>query len=145
AMLRQPHSDRAVPFTDHRIGRDGGTVGAAAYDLGRAGVAWSDVYDQDTDGPGERIPWWNTGRTWRNDGMDIALEADGTPVVAESQAGEWLRYTLTVEGDGARPVTVVGGGGGRASVSVNGGDAVAVQIPAGEGWRETEAGVLLFM
>lgn len=145
AMLRQPHSDRALPFTEHRIGRDGGTVAAAAYDLGRAGVAWSDVYDQDTDGAGERIPWWNTGRTWRNDGVDIAVEPDGAPIVAQFQTGEWLRYTLTVEGDGARPVTVVGAGPGRVSVTVNGGAAVAVQFPTGEGWREFEVGALPFM
>ena len=143
AMLRQPHSDRAVPFTDHRIGRGGGTVAAAAYDLGAAGVAWSDVYDQDTDGAGERIPWWNTGRTWRNDGVDIAVEADGTPVVAQFQTGEWLRYTLTVEGDGARPVTVVGAGGGRVSVAVNGGEAVMTTLPDGAG--RAEIGALPFM
>ena len=79
AMLRQPRSDAAVPYTAHRIGAAGATLRAADYDLGRSGVAWKDVYDADTDGPGERIPWWNTGRTWRNDGVDIGLDG-GAPV-----------------------------------------------------------------
>ncbi|MFW8695646.1 hypothetical protein, partial [Mesorhizobium japonicum] len=63
AMIRQPHSDVAIPFVERRFGRQGGGIRAADYDLGRSGVAWSDVYDSDTDGPGPRDPWWNTGRT----------------------------------------------------------------------------------
>ena len=144
AMLRQPHSDAALAFAPHVIDRDGVVVRAADYDLGRAGVAWSDVYDSDTDGPGERIPWWNTGRTWRNDGVDIALD-EGQPVVAEFETGEWLRYTVTAERAGARPVTVIGSGGGRVSMSLNGGAPVMADLPAGDGWGEASLGALTFL
>lgn len=142
AMLRQPRSDASVPYTAHRLGTERLTIRAADYDLGRAGVAWRDVYDSDTDGPGERIPWWNTGRTWRNDGIDVAV-VDGRPVVAEFETGEWLRYTLTAETAGARPVTVIGGGG-RASVSLNGGAPVAVDLADGDGWHEATTPALPF-
>jgi endoglucanase len=144
AMLRQPHSDAALAFAPHVIDRDGVVVRAADYDLGRAGVAWSDVYDSDTDGPGERIPWWNTGRTWRNDGVDIAMD-EGQPVVAEFETGEWLRYTVTAERAGARPVTVIGSGGGRVSVSLNGGAPVMADLPAGDGWGEASVGALTYL
>ena len=131
AMLRQPHSDAVQPFVERRLGRGGLTIRAADYDLGRAGVAWSDVYDSDTDGPGPRLPWWNTGRTWRNDGVDIAVEG-GEPLVAEFQSGEWLRYTLAAEQAGPRRMRVVGAGGGRVSVTVNGGAPTSVILPAAE-------------
>ncbi|MDZ4053627.1 MAG: cellulase family glycosylhydrolase, partial [Phenylobacterium sp.] len=143
AMLRQPRSDAAVPYTAHRIGAAGATLRAADYDLGRSGVAWKDVYDADTDGPGERIPWWNTGRTWRNDGVDIGLDG-GAPVVVEFETGEWLRYTVTAQAAGDRRVTVVGAGG-RVSVSLNGGAAAAVDLPTDDGWREGRAVELPFM
>jgi hypothetical protein len=142
-MLRQPRSDAAVPYTAHRIGAAGATLRAADYDLGRSGVAWKDVYDADTDGPGERIPWWNTGRTWRNDGVDIGLDG-GEPVVVEFETGEWLRYTVTAQAAGDRRVTVVGAGG-RVSVSLNGGAAAAVDLPTDDGWREGRAVELPFM
>jgi len=144
AMLRQPHSDAAVPFREHRIGAKGLTIQAADYDLGRAGVAWSDAYDSDTDGPGERIPWWNTGRTWRNDGVDIALD-DGEPAVAEFETGEWLRYTLVADEAGARPVAVVGSGPGRVSVTLNGGEAVIVDLSSADGWRRVATPTLRFL
>jgi hypothetical protein len=143
ALLRQPHSDAAVPFVAHRVGEEGGVIRAADYDLGRSGVAWSDVYEADTDGPGERVPWWNTGRTWRNDGVDIAV-VEGEPVVVEFETGEWLRYTLTAETAGNRVLTVVGAGG-RVSVTLNGGAAVSVDLPTGEKWGEAVTGALPFM
>ena len=143
AMIRQPHSDVAIPFVERRFGRQGGVIRAADYDLGRSGVAWSDVYDSDTDGPGPRDPWWNTGRTWRNDGVDIAMDA-GQPVVAEFETGEWLRYTLTADQAGARPITVVGSGGGRVSVSLNRGTPVEVNLPVGPGWHEVATSALTF-
>ena len=142
AILRQPHSDAVIPYTDHRVGAQGLTIRAADYDLGRAGVAWSDVYDSDTDGPGERIPWWNTGRTWRNDGVDIALDGS-RPVVAEFETGEWLRYTLTADAAGARALSVIGAGG-RVSVSLNGGAPVAVDLADGDGWHQATTPALAF-
>ncbi|MFJ6024954.1 cellulase family glycosylhydrolase [Brevundimonas sp. NPDC092305] len=138
AMLRQPHSDAARPFADHRIGAGGVTIRAVDYDMGPAGVAWFDTHDADYKGPRERV-WWNTGRTLRNDGVDIAREA-GEPVVAEFVDGEWLRYTVEAEGAGGRSVSVrlKSSGEARVSVAVNGGVPVEMTLPAGDGdaWRD---------
>lgn len=140
AMLRLPHSDAPRPFADHRIGAGGGTLQAADYDMGPAGVAWFDTHDADYKGPRERV-WWNTGRTYRNDGVDIAREADG-PVVAEFVDGEWLRYTLVVDRVGPRRVIVRVKSAGAAmfSLRMNGGKAHSLTLAAGDPdvWREVE-------
>jgi endoglucanase len=130
AMLRQPHSDATLPFTDHRIGAGPTVIPAVDYDLGRAGHAWSDTRDASYESPGQRL-WWNTGRTYRNDGVDIAREADGSPVVVDFATGEWLRYTLTAEAAGERPVTVSvrSAGAARLSVALNGGAPIEVVLP----------------
>lgn len=148
AMLRQPHSDAVLPFAEHRVGPRGGTVRAADYDLGPAGLAWSDSHDADYKGPRERV-WWNTGRTYRNDGVDIAREADGAPVVADFVDGDWMRYTVVAEGPGARALAIRLRSGGEATVSVslNGGAPVALILPTGDGaaWREVRTPPLPFL
>ena len=69
---------------------------------------------------------------------------DRRPVVAEFETGEWLRYTLTAETAGERPVTVIGAGG-RVSLSLNGGTPVTVDLPAGDGWHEAATPALPFL
>lgn len=57
-------------------------------------------------------------------------------MIAKFETGEWLRYTLTADAAGERAVTVVGAGGGRVSVSLNGGAAVVLDLPASDGRGE---------
>jgi endoglucanase len=130
AMLRQPHDPSPRPFADHRLGREGGVMRAADYDLGPAGVAYADSHDADYKGPRERV-WWNTGRVYRNDGVDIVLE-DGAPVVVEFETGEWMRYTVVAEQAGTRAVAVDIEGDGALTLGVNG--AAPVTLDAGAGW-----------
>jgi hypothetical protein len=138
AMLRQPHSDAVVPFADHRLGSGALSIPAVDYDMGRAGFAWSDRDDADYRGPRERI-WWNTGRTYRNDGVDIRLEAGDRPVVTGFGDGEWMRYTLTAEAEGARDLTirVKARDGDRLSAALNGAQPVVLTLGAvgTDGWR----------
>ena len=47
AMMRQPHSDRALPFREHRLGRGPLEIAAVDYDLGPPGVAYVDRVDAD--------------------------------------------------------------------------------------------------
>ena len=145
AMLRQPHSDATIPYGHHRIGAGPLEVRAVDYDMGRAGIAYSDTHDADYKGPAQRV-WWNTGRTYRNDGVDIAIGADGTPVVADVVDGEWLRYTLTAEAAGTRRLSVrlEAAAGARFSATLNGGAAIVADAPAGAGWRTVEVGDLPF-
>jgi hypothetical protein len=142
AMLRQPHSDAVLPFADHRLSAEALVIPAADYDMGRAGHAWSDRDDADYRGPRERI-CWNTGRTYRNDGVDIRREADGRPVVTGFGDGEWMRYTVISDADGARDLTawVKARNGDRLSLILNGGAATPLALGASgpDGWRPATA------
>src|SRR3546814_6267145 len=91
-MLRQPHDASARPFVRHRLGTAPLTIRAADYDLGPAGVAYADTVDANyhVATGGERV-LWNNGVTYRNDGVDIAREADSRPAVVDFVTGEWMR------------------------------------------------------
>ena len=122
AMIRQPHDDAVRPFKDHRIGAKGGTIAAVDYDLGVLGQAYA---DQDTANyhvsTGGQRTAWNNGRTYRNDGVDIAREADGSPYVEDFTGGEWLKYTVLADKAGVYDLTVLArGAGGKLSAAVNG-------------------------
>ena len=132
AMFRQPSSDVAKPFGPLTVGKP---ILAADYDLGRVGVAYADndVANYHVSTGKERTPW-NRGRTYRNDGVDIGREADGTPFVSDFESGEWLRYTVVAERDGVSDLAI------RATtpvaVGVNGATPVAARVGPGEGrWK----------
>jgi endoglucanase len=138
AMMRQPHSDRALPFKPHRVGAKAIEVAAADYDLGPPGVAYADRVDADyhTETGGKRTEW-NDGRTYRNDGVDIARESGGTPYVTAFETGEWMQYTLDFVTAGPRPAALVVATDAPAvlTVQVNDGPPLALSVPAGKGWR----------
>ena len=140
AMLRQPHDSAPRPFAAHRLGAAPLAVRAVDYDLGTAGVAYSDTADANyhVATGGERTPW-NNGTTYRNDGVDIVREADGTPYVSDFVTGEWMRYTLDAAQAGRWGVTirVRSAKGGRVAV----GDS-EIAVPAGSGWQELRLPVL---
>ena len=63
---------------------------------------------------------WNRGRTYRNDGVDIARDtASGEIYVSNMETGEWLHYTFTVAGDGTYSLSVAVSGEGEVTASVN--------------------------
>ncbi len=138
AMIRQPHSDRALPFREHRLGAGALEIAAVDYDLGPPGVAYVDRVDADyhTATGGERTEW-NDGRTYRNDGVDIAREADGTPYVTAFERGEWMQYTLDVAAAGPRRamLTIAAEAPATLSVSVNDGPPLTLSVPAKVGWQ----------
>jgi hypothetical protein len=142
AMIRQPHSDRALPFHDRRLGSAPMEIQAVDYDLGPPGVAYSDRVDANyhVDTGKERTEW-NDGRTYRNDGVDIARDPDGMPYVTAFEAGEWMQYTLDVAEAGSRGVflTIAADAPARLAISVNDGPAVSGEIQAGSGWRTISA------
>ena len=138
AMIRQPHDDAARAFKDHGIGAKGASIAAVDYDLGRPGVAYADqeVANYHVSTGGQRT-LWNNGRTYRNDGVDVAREADGTPYVEDFTAGEWLRYTVVADKAGTYAVTLTtraAGEGGKLSVAVNGGPGSDGLVPSGTAW-----------
>lgn len=101
AMFRQPRDASPKAFVSRKLGAAPLIIRAVDYDLGPAGVAYSDTVDANyhVATGGERTPW-NNGMTFRNDGVDIAREADGTPYVADFVSGEWMRYALDAAAPG---------------------------------------------
>ena len=127
ALFRAAHSDRAVPFAEHRIGADGGSIGAADFDLGRDGVAYHDLTPANeyiTDG-GEQVDW-NPAEAYRNDGVDLGAGRDGSYFVAGMAPGEWLQYTLEAGEGGDYALTPVARGRGRIALEVNGAEVATV-------------------
>ncbi|MEA3079591.1 MAG: hypothetical protein QOF05_999, partial [Sphingomonadales bacterium] len=136
AMMRQPHSDRALPFRAHRLGPGALEIAAVEYDLGPPGVAYADRVDADyhTETGGERTEW-NDGRTYRNDGVDIAREADGSPYVSAFERGEWMQYSLDAAAAGPRgaTLTIADEAPATLTLSVNDGPPVTLSVPAKSG------------
>jgi len=117
-------------------------IQAVDYDLGPPGIAYADRVDANyhVDTGKERTEW-NDGRTYRNDGVDIARDPDGMPYVTAFEAGEWMQYTLDVAEAGSRGVTltIASDAAARLAISVNDGPAVSGEIQAGSGWRTISA------
>lgn len=94
AMIRQPFSATAAPFKNNAINKRT-TLNAADYDLGSNGIAYfdTDTADYHISGGGHG---GNRGRSYRNDGVDIRKEvsADNSYYVTDTEAGEWLQYTV---------------------------------------------------
>lgn len=95
AMIRQPHSNEAIPFNMLKNTVET-VIPAVEYDLGKNRIAY---FDRDTANyrisglPGEG----NKGRVFRNDGVDIRIDsASGSLYVSDIEGGEWLQYTLNI-------------------------------------------------
>ncbi len=133
AMLRQPHDPRYRPYVERRIDKAPVLIRAVDYDLGPAGTAYHDTVDADYHvATGGDWAVWNEGRTYRNDGVDIAREADGSPYVSHFVTGEWMRYSADVAKAGRWSVTarVRSAKGGRIGIDERG-----VTVTAGTGWK----------
>lgn len=136
AMFRQPHDARYRPFAPRSLGGEPLTIAAADYDLGPPGVAYHDTADANyhVSTGGERTPW-NNGNTYRNDGVDIARDTDGTPYVSDFVTGEYMRYSADVAKAGRWTVSarVRSKKGGRIGIDERG-----VTIAAGTVWQSVK-------
>lgn len=131
ALFRQPHSAATLPFKPHRIGAGATAIRAVDYDMGPAGAAYQDKLDADYHialGGGEVAG--NSGRLYRNDGVDIAMGKDG-PEVSDFRDGEWLAYTLSAEKAGPRTIALKARGRGTIALSLNGGAPVKLGVSDG--------------
>ncbi|MDK2761309.1 MAG: cellulase family glycosylhydrolase [Sphingopyxis sp.] len=138
AMLRQPHDNGSRPFAARLLGAAPLTVAAVDYDLGPPTIAYRDTVDANyhVATGGERTPW-NNGTTYRNDGVDIAREADGTPYVSDFVTGEFMRYSADVATAGRWAVAARARSvrGGRIGI-----DGRGAAVPAGGGWQTVKLG-----
>ena len=94
AMFRQVKSDETKAFKNHLITSK---IFATEYDLGTNKIAYSDTdfvnYRVDTGLSTE----WNTGKSMRNDGVDIQACSDKQTngyEVFDIKDGEWLLFTI---------------------------------------------------
>ncbi|BAV96938.1 cellulase family glycosylhydrolase [Lysobacter enzymogenes] len=122
AWLRAPHDDRSLPFKPHRIGRDGGELAAADFDMGRNGVAYFDHSAANESGKPNAD--WNPSQLYRNDGVDLLRDGEGERMRVAMQPGEWLKYTIQAEAAGDFALSWRGNGAGALRVRLNG-DALA--------------------
>jgi endoglucanase len=95
AMFRQAKTNEVLPFKKVDV-KAGTTIQAVDYDLGRNGFAY---FDKDSANywvaNGGQHSDGNTGRIYRNDGVDIS--ADGQNFIVDHfETGEWLQYTVNV-------------------------------------------------
>ncbi|PPK87767.1 carbohydrate binding protein with CBM6 domain [Neolewinella xylanilytica] len=152
AMIRQPHSDAAIPFAKHTLGGDTTTyLPLTDFDLGRAGIAYSDTeVDNTTTKAGGQA--WNYGSAYRNDGVDIRPAQDERGngyAVGWTEAGEWLQYTVEVATAGDYRVAIRAAAtdpGAAVRLDVDGTTVTeAIPLPAtgsGETWRTTPLGTV---
>lgn len=97
AMTDQVKSKDTKPFKRHSSNQ---AIWFADYDMGRDEYAYYDIVSGDyhlDDGTN----WidWNSGNTYRNDGVDIGIFNE-RPYVGWIEASEWMQYTLDISGAG---------------------------------------------
>lgn len=108
AMFRQVQDSTTLPFISHTIP---GVISAVDYDLGRNGKAYMDTDNADYHVSSGSYTNWNSGNTYRNDGVDIGTSYD--PEVATTinyigwtADGEWLQYTTDVDSTASYTIAV---------------------------------------
>ena len=102
AVIRQPQDETHIPYAEHNIP---GVVYLSDYDMGTNGVAYYDVdYGNYTLSTGEDFQPWNSGWTYRNDGVDIeknsVLSNSNGYHIAYTNDNEWLKYTVNINESG---------------------------------------------
>ncbi len=102
AVLRQPQDETHIPYANHTIP---GIVYLSDYDLGTNGIAYYDVdYANYTLSSGENFQPWNSGWTYRNDGVDIQTNSDTSNSngyhIGYVNNNEWIKYTVEVSETG---------------------------------------------
>lgn len=144
AMLRQPHSKEAIPFSEVLVD-DSAVVKAANYDMGEQGIAYYDLVSANyfISTGGERQSW-NNGRTYRNDGVDIfplePRENYDDVYVGDMEPEEWLQYTFKVskKGDFDISFRTAANAEGLAAVEINGKLYSPFEVPPSGGeWIES--------
>lgn len=139
AMIRQPHTDKVIPFKEHRLTEP---VFFTDFDVGKNTIAY---YDNDVGHYGGEWTAWNTGWGYRNDGVDIEVCTDADSNnngfnVGWTEDGEWMQYSMTIDSVAAYTLEVrsaSGAGGGKFHFEANGVDITReLTLPATGGWQK---------
>jgi hypothetical protein len=143
AAFNDPNfSIKPTPFADHHIP---GSLAVVEYDIGINGVSYEDEVFEDPDKFGGNSQSWNTGWTYRNDGVDIQRSTDNVGAeynIGWTNAGDWTGYTLQSDSSGIYTVSA------RIASNVSGGRlrllyneetiGEVVTIPKTGGWQDWE-------
>jgi aryl-phospho-beta-D-glucosidase BglC (GH1 family) len=141
ALFNQPFSTVTVPFAENLIP---GTIYAPNYDMGKQGVAYSDVAFQNSNNG----TTYNSGYNYRNDGVDIEQCSDFSSNgfdVGWIENNEWLAYTVQVQTSGVYSAAfnvAAQSAGGQIFVMVDGQGVSFVNIPATGGWQNWQNVIL---
>lgn len=108
AMFRQVQNKTAIPFAANKVP---GILHATDFDLGRNGIAYSDVDTANYQVTSGSYSAWNSGFSYRNDGVDIQPSGDTDASangynIGWTQDGEWLQYTIKVDSSAAYNITL---------------------------------------
>lgn len=139
AMIRQPSTIETKPFKSHAIEEK---VFCVDFDYGRNNCAYfdSDTANYSLESGG--FTAWNTGWSYRNDGVDIESStdtfSDNDYQVGWTVAGEWLQYTIENEAEAAYSVDLRSASessGSKLHFEVNG-EAVSkdIMLPKTNSW-----------
>jgi len=134
AMIRQPFSNETRPFKNNIVSNHT-LLKAVDYDLGVSGAAYSDKDTADYHVSTGKTTPGNKGRTYRNDGVDIARDSSRQDAcyVSSFESGEWLQYTIAVKEKGSYTLKfeLAATAEGKLSLSVNGKAAAkGITVPA---------------
>jgi endoglucanase len=140
ALFVMPHSTARTPWGDNLIP---GVLFPSNYDMGRQGSAYFDSDYQNTGGSGG--PAYNSGWTYRNDGVDIESCADTLSNgydIGWTESGEYIAFTVNVQMSGSYSLTArvaAGGPGGSFTIRVDGVDLTSgIAVPGTGGWQKWE-------
>lgn len=105
AMFRQVYADETVPYKVQDIP---GVVYATDFSMGTVGHAYYDTEIANYQVSTGTYTSWNTGWTYRNDGVDIEKCTDSVNAngynVGWTEAGEWIQYDIKVDSAGVYDV-----------------------------------------
>jgi hypothetical protein len=141
AMFRQINDTTTKPFTNHVIP---GTIAASDYDLGRLDKAYLDT-DVATYHVSEgSYTAWNSGWSYRNDGVDIESSSDAAAGsngynVGWTKDNEWMQYTANVDSSAAYSVNLryaISGSTSKIKLQMNDADVTGtISIPNSGGYQ----------
>ena len=131
AMIRQPFSTETKSFKPNIIFNNT-VIEAVDYDLGISGTAYHDKDTADYHVTTGKTTPGNTGKMYRNDGVDIF--GDSSCYVGKIEDGEWLQYTIDVKDAGKYKLQFSLGtaaASGKFSIMLNGKLVAQTTIPQG--------------
>jgi endoglucanase len=139
AMFRQVQTTETKPFMAHSVP---GKIYAVDYDLGRNGFAYFDTDTANYRVSTDQYTAWNSGYSYRNDGVDIEACTDSAGQrgfnVGWTNKGEWLQFTIDVEETASYSIDfryAAQGGNGKFHFELDGVEVTpVVSLPSTGGW-----------